>query len=197
MNQTYLHTYLSSHTFPEPSPIDSSIVNHWGAKTVKITKMSGMRTACTSVNLPDLRTDRVDNNRQEAPSLSSQASLPATSVPFVPRNSLFPQQDEDKDSLSVSGATMPKPLPQQQQANKKELTVSSPSFDPSWRQKLGKSPALPSPGSIMTTSTAMRPMQQDSRSARGGLATMMMAPGVYDHPTNMMPPSPMPIGEVT
>ena len=156
-------------------------------------------TACTSVNPPDLRTDRFDNNCQGASSLSSQGLLSASSAPFVPRNSDSQQQeqDEDKKALSVSDAGIPKTLPQQQ-GNKKSLSVSSPSFDPSWRQKLGKSPALPLPaGSTITTPTATSTTQRDSRSVRGGLATMMMAPDVYDHPMNMMPLPPMPIGEVT
>ena len=154
-----------------------------------MSEKEGIYTACTSTKHLDLKTDRVDNNHQGSPSLSSHASLSASSTPFVPRNSVSKQHEVDKKAHPVSGIL--KTLPQQQ-ASKKTLSVSSPPFDPSWRQKLGKSPALSlAAGSTITASTT----QRGSRSARGG-ATMMM-PGIYHHPMNMMPLPPMPIGEVT
>ena len=173
----------------------------WGAKTEKsFTKMSekddGIRSAVTSANLPDVGTDRVDYNRQEAPSLSSHVSHSVSSAPFVQRNNSSPQQEVGKTVLSVSDATLPKTLTQQQ-ANKKALSEASPSYDPFWRQKLGRSPALPLLYSTTTsTATATSTTQPDSCSVRGGVAASMMTPGVYHHPTNVMPPS-MPIREVT
>ena len=156
-------------------------------------KDDGIRSAVTSANLPDLRTDRVDGNRQEVLSLSAQVSHSASSASFVPRNSLSPQQEQSKKALSASDAALPTTL-HQQQANKKSLSAFSPSFDPSWRQKLGRSPALPSGGSTIT-STSRLTAPRDCYSARGDMVAMM--PGGYHGSVNtmqsngVMPPPPM------
>ena len=159
-------------------------------------------TACTSANHPDVRMERSDNNHQQGvlPSLSSQehnaAELSASSVPFVPRNSQSHQQEVGEKSPPISSAPFVsvayeatlKILPQQE-ADKITLSVSSPPFDPSWREKLGTSPALALPGST-TASTSNSTTQQDSYSAIGNnAAATMMMPGVYHHPMNMMPSS--------
>ena len=154
-----------------------------GAKTeICFTKMSekddGIRSAVTSANLPDVRTDRLVDNRQEELSLSSQLSHSASSAPFVPRNSLSPQQEESKKALSVSDEGLPKTLPQQQ-ANKKILSAFSPPFDPFWRQKLGRSPALHLPSGLTITTTAATTAEQDSCSVLGDVAAAMVMPGVY------------------
>ena len=157
-------------------------------------------TACTSANHPDVRMERSDNNHQQGvlPSLSSQehnaAELSASSVPFVPRNSQSHQQEVGEKSPPISSAPFVsvayeatlKILPQQE-ADKITLSVSSPPFDPSWREKLGTSPALALPDST-TASTSMSATQQASFSVIGNNAATMM-PGVYHHPMNMMPSS--------
>ena len=141
-------------------------------------------SACTFANHPDLisceicGTDRSDNHQGSA-SLSSQeqilktAGLSVSSAPFFP-----------KDSLS-----------QQPEADKKALSVSSSPFDPSWRQKLGRSPAQPNSATISTSTSTN---QQGSFSARGNAAAMM--PGGHHRPMNMMqgygmmpPPVSMPV----
>ena len=98
--------------------------------------MSENDTAGTSVSHPDLRTGTLNNNCKESPSLSLQQQ--ATSLPSVPRKS--PSKAETD----------------QQQANRKPLSVSAPSFDPLWRQKLGKesSSLLPDEVTIETVVVA-------------------------------------------
>ena len=169
------------------------------AKNIKMSENDGIGTACTSANDPNMKTDRIDSSRHGAsPSVLSQqqthkAALSASSAPFVPKNSPSQQQQVGKNSLSASSApdnplasaAMPKILPQHQ-ANKKTLSVSTPPFDPSWRQKLKRSPAVTLPDSA-TASTSMSAYQQDCDSARENAAAMMM-PGVHHHPMNTMPP---------
>ena len=165
-----------------------------------MSEIDGICTACMSANPPDVRMDRSDNNHQQEilPSLSSQehnaAELSASSEPFVPSNSQSHQQEVGEKSPPISSAPFvsvafeatPKILPQQE-ADKITLSVSSPPFDPSWREKLGTSPALALPDST-TASTSMSATQQASFSVIGNNAATMM-PGVYHHPMNMMPSS--------
>ena len=165
-----------------------------------MSEIDGICTECMSANPPDVRMDRSDNNHQQEilPSLSSQehnaAELSASSEPFVPSNSQSHQQEVGEKSPPISSAPFvsvafeatPKILPQQE-ADKITLSVSSPPFDPSWREKLGTSPALALPDST-TASTSMSATQQASFSVIGNNAATMM-PGVYHHPMNMMPSS--------
>ena len=155
-------------------------------------------SACTFANHPDLisceicGTDRSDNHQA---SLSSQeqilktAGLSVSSAPFIPNDSPSQQPEADKNDFSnssapsvpLASATIPKEALPQQEADKKALSVSSSPFDPSWRQKLGRSPALTNSA---TTSTSTSTNQQGSLSARGNAAAMM--PGVHHRPMNMM-----------
>ena len=202
MNLLYYYTILPSCSFPASFPIDCSIVNHCGAIRSKNTKMSekdGIGSTYTSANDPDLRTDQVDSHHQGAPpSVSSQtienkkATLSASSAPFVPRNSPSQQQQVGMNSLSVSSApdqplvsaAMPNTL-LQHQANKNTLSVSTPPFDPSWRQKLERPPASAFPEST-NASTSMSTKQQDCSSVRGNTAAMMMPDMHHHHRIPMM-----------
>ena len=163
-----------------------------------MSEKDGIYTACTIANHPDLISCEICGPG----ALSSEhkaAELPASSVPFVPSNRQSHQQ-EGKKVLSVSSApfvpiapaAMPKTQPQHQ-ANKKTLSVSSPPFDPSWRQKLGRSPALALPGSA-TTSTSMSTTQQASFSEGNATTpkpfkTHTTIPHPYTSPPSQLKPT--------